>query len=73
MAVLQKKLRTMPLPSNTAAAGQFIALMLQAVALEENIRLAEATTNALVYQAFGLHPDEIIMIEADRGPVFGGF
>ena len=73
MAVLQKKLRTLPLPSNEAAVGQFIAAMSQAVALEETIRLAEETTNALAYQAFGLHADEIIMIEADRGPVFGGF
>ena len=71
--MLDKKLRTLPLHSHATAGAQFVALMHEAVALESQISLAEEQTNALIYQAFGLHDDERAMIEADRAPIFGAF
>ena len=67
---LIKRLRSVPLRSNNAAADQFTDRMRDVATLEATIVAAEEGTNALVYEAFGLTEEERAMVEADRAPIF---
>ena len=70
LQALLTTLRSIPQPTNPAAATQFVEAINDLVALEATIVAAEEEMNALIYTAYELRQDEIAMIEADRAPIF---
>ena len=63
------RLRDVPRAEGRAAEAQSIALIGEALAIEERIVALEDETNALINTALGLSGDEQAMVYADRGPL----